>query len=483
MNYSSIIHQFKNKKILVVGDIMLDEYIFGTSTRISPEAPVPVINKSDKLLSPGGSANVANNLKQLGVKTFLVGSVGNDLSGKEIMGLLRSEGLDLKNIIQDSLKPTTVKTRIISNGQQIARIDQEEVCDISVNIQNQVLNRVSKVIRMQKPDAVIISDYNKGLITRKLCKEIIKLARKYKIFISVDPKGDNFSKYNGADLITPNKKEAEIVTSISLKNEKDVKAALKKLRLLSKTKSSIITRGKDGISYLNTSNSYKTVPAQEVNVYDVTGAGDTFISVFTLSFIISDSWDDSAYLANLASSLVVSTVGTTYTTGDELFKATTVKDENSKVMKLTDLKKIVSASKKSGDKIVFTNGCFDLLHPGHIKIIKESKKLGNTLIVAINSDSSVKKLKGPGRPVVKAAERAHLLALMDEVDFVIIFNELTPLKIIKELKPETITKGGDYKESDIVGSDYVKSLGGSVVTIPLLKNHSTSKLIKNISKN
>jgi len=482
MNYSSIIHQFKNKKILVVGDIMLDEYILGTSTRISPEAPVPVINKSGNVLSLGGSANVANNLKQLGVKTFLIGSVGNDQNGKSIADLLRSEGFDLKNIIKDSRKPTTVKTRIMSNGQQIARVDYEDTSEIQVNIQNRLINRVSKILKIQKPDAVIISDYNKGLITKKVSKEIIKLAVKFRAFISVDPKGEDFSKYSGANLITPNKKEAEIITGISLNNEKNIKAGLKKLLLLSKTKSALITRGKDGISYLNTAKSSKSVPAQQVNVYDVTGAGDTFISVFTLSFIISNSWNDSAYLANLASSLVVSSVGTTYTTRDELFKATTVKNENNKIVKLADLKRILSASRKNNEKIVFTNGCFDLLHPGHIKILKESKKLGDTLIVALNSDISVKKLKGRDRPIVKAEERAHLLALMYEVDFVVIFKELTPLRIITELKPDIITKGGDYKKEDIVGADFVKSIGGKVVTIPLLKTHSTSNLLKNISK-
>jgi len=482
MNYPSIIHQFKKKKILVVGDIMLDEYIYGTSTRISPEAPVPIINKTEKILSPGGSANVANNLKQLGVRTFLIGTVGNDPNSKEITGLLRSEGFDLKNIIKDSHKPTTVKTRIISNGQQIARVDDEDPTGISVNIQNQVLNRVSKTLRMQRPDAVIISDYNKGLITKKVSKEIIKLARKYGSFISVDPKGEDFSKYSGTDLITPNRNEAETVTGLNLKNEKEIKACLKKLLLLSKTKSALITMGKDGISFLNSNNSFNTVPAQQINVFDVTGAGDTFISVFTLSLVISKSWNDSAYLANLASSLVVSSVGTTYTTSDQLLRASAVKNENDKIIKLADLKKMLLASRKNGEKIVFTNGCFDLLHPGHIKILKESKKLGDILIVALNSDSSVKKLKGSGRPLVKEDERAHLLSLLEEVDFVVIFQELTPLKVIRELKPDIITKGGDYKKSEIVGSDFVKSKGGTVITIPLLKNHSTSRIIKSISK-
>lgn len=482
MNYTSIIHQFHDKKILVVGDIMLDEYIIGTSTRISPEAPVPVINKSGNVLSLGGAGNVANNLKQLGVQTFLIGSVGNDQNGKNLESLLKKEGFDLRNIIKSSRKPTTVKTRIISNGQQIARVDYEDTSEIQVNIQNQLINRVSKILRMQKPDAVIISDYNKGLVTKKVSKEIIKLAVKTKTFISVDPKVEDFSKYKGASLITPNRKEAEIVTGISLNNIKNIKAGLKKLLLISKAKSALITRGKDGISYLDTSGSTKTVPAEQVNVYDVTGAGDTFISVFTLCFIISKSWNDSAYLANLASSLVVSTVGTIYITRDELFKAAAVRNENNKIVKLADLKKILSASRKNNGKIVFTNGCFDLLHPGHIKIIKESKKLGDTLIVALNSDNSVKKLKGRDRPIVKAQERAHLLTLIDEVDFVVIFKELTPLKIIMELKPDIITKGGDYKKENIVGADFVKSIGGKVVNIPLLKNHSTTNLIKNISK-
>jgi len=483
MSYSSIIHQFHNKKILVVGDIMLDEYIIGTSTRISPEAPVPVINKSGYVLSLGGAANVANNLKQLGVQTFLIGSVGNDQNGMNIDSLLRKEGFDLKNIIKNSRKPTTVKTRIISNGQQIARVDHEDTSEIQVNIQNQLINRISKILRMQKPDAVIISDYNKGLITKTIFSEIFKLAKKSKTYISVDPKGNDFSKYKGANLITPNRKEAEVITGISLNNIKNIKTGLKKLLSLSNTKSALITMGKDGISYLDTAGKTKTVSAEQVDVFDVTGAGDTFISVFTLCFIISNSWNDSAYLANLASSHVVSKLGTTYTTRNELFKAASVMNENNKIVKLAELKKILSASRKNSDKIVFTNGCFDLLHPGHIKILKESKKLGDTLIVAINSDISVNKLKGKDRPIVKSEERAHLLALIDEVDFVVIFEDLTPLKIIKELKPDIITKGADYKKEDIIGADFIKSIGGKVVNIPLLKNHSTTNLIKNIYKN
>lgn len=482
MKYSSIINKFKSKTILVVGDIMLDKYIFGTTSRISPEAPVPVINKSRELLSPGGSANVANNLKQLSVKTFLVGTVGNDDSGKDIIKLLRDNGFDLKNIIRDSRKPTTVKTRLISDGQQIARIDNEDSSVISTSVQNQLLNRISRIIRAQKPDAIIISDYNKGLITNKICKEIIKLAGKFNVFVAVDPKGDDFLKYSGADLITPNIKEAEFITGLEISNERRIKAALKKILTISKTGSAIITRGKDGLSYINDENKFKTVPAQKVNVYDVTGAGDTFIAVFIISLIVSHSWEASAGLANLASSIVVSTVGTTFSTTDELLRATTNKNETSKIIKMSELKIILASSKNKGNIIVFTNGCFDLLHLGHIKILKESKKLGDTLIVGINSDSSVKKLKGKGRPVVKAVERTHLIALMEEVDFVVVFNELTPLELIRELRPDIITKGGDYKKSEIVGSKFVESYGGKVKIIPLLKSHSTSNLLINIQK-
>jgi len=345
MNYSSIIKNYKAKRILVVGDIMLDKYIFGTTTRISPEAPVPVINKSGELFSPGGSANVANNLKQLGVKTFLVGTVGNDDSGKDIIKLLRDNDFDLKNIIRDNRKPTTVKTRLISDGQQIARIDNEDSSVISPSIQKQLINRISKIIRAQKPDAVIISDYNKGLITNKICKEIIKLAGKFNAFVAVDPKGDDFLKYSGADLITPNIKESEFVTGLEINNERNIKAALKKIISISKTVSAIITRGKDGLSYINNENEFKTVPAQKVNVYDITGAGDTFIAVFTLSLIISNSWEASAGLANLASSIVVSTVGTTFSTSDELLRAAANKNETSKIIKMSELKKILASSK------------------------------------------------------------------------------------------------------------------------------------------
>lgn len=482
MNYSEIINRFKTKKILVVGDIMLDEYILGSSVRISPEAPVPVVNKSGEHFALGGSANVANNLRQLGVKTYLVGLVGKDIQGRKVKSLLKSEGFDEKNILTDSLKPTTLKTRIVSNGQQIARIDNEDSSDVSTNIENQLINRVSKVVRKEKPDAVILSDYNKGLITGKVSKQIIRLAQKCGAFISVDPKGEDFLKYSGADLITPNSKEAELVTGGKLDTEKEVKSTLKKLLTLSKAKSALITRGKDGASYLNSDGKFSSAAARKINVFDVTGAGDTFISVFTLSYIISGSWESSAQIANIASALVVSSFGTTHTNADELLKASIPDVAGSKIVKLSGLKKIVSLERKNNKKIVFTNGCFDLLHPGHIKIIRESKKFGDILIVALNSDSSVRKLKGSGRPIVDADERAHLIALMDDVDYVVIFNELTPLKLIKQIKPDIITKGGDYKKNEIVGSDFVNNNGGQVVTIPLLKNHSTSKLINKINK-
>ena len=482
MNYLSVINDFKNKKVLVIGDLMLDKYLFGTTSRISPEAPVPVISQSRTEYALGGAANVAKNVIDLGAKAYLIGTTGNDNNAVIVQDLLRNSGITSKYILKDRKKPTTLKTRIISDDQQIVRIDEESVNEISSNIQNQLINRISRVIKQNKPDAVIISDYNKGVITRRICKETIKMSKRSGAFIAVDPKGADFSKYEGSNVITPNRKEAEAVFGHTITNNIMVKA-LKKIKMLTKAEGILITKGKDGVSLIR-NNKIFDIPALKKHVYDVTGAGDTFISVFTLSALCSESWESAARIANIAASIVISNLGTTSVTKDRLtFEIKNLSHSHSKITNIKDLSKVLSVRKKKGDRVVFTNGCFDILHTGHLKVLKESRKLGDILIVALNSDKSVRKLKGKDRPVVSEDDRATMIASFDFVDYVIIFNDDTPLNTVKKLKPDIITKGGDYKREQVIGKSFVEGYGGSLRIIPLEKNKSTSDMLKKIKIN
>ncbi|MGI9533928.1 MAG: D-glycero-beta-D-manno-heptose-7-phosphate kinase [Thermodesulfobacteriota bacterium] len=482
MNYLSIINEFKNKKVLVIGDLMLDKYVFGTSSRISPEAPVPVISQSSTEFCLGGAANVAKNLTDLGAKTFLIGTAGIDNNAKILLNLLNKSGINTKNIIKDRNKPTTLKTRIISDDQQLVRIDEECGSDISLNIQNQILNRISRVIRINNPDAVIISDYNKGVITKKISREAIKIAKKSGAFVAVDPKGTDFIKYAGSNVITPNRKEAETVFGISISDNTALVKALRKINKETKTEGILITKGKEGVSFIRNNNVYD-IPAVEKQVYDVTGAGDTFISVFTLSALCSDSWQAAAYISNIAASIVISNLGTTSLTKDHLtIEVEKLSHSYSKVKNIKDLKLVLAEKRKNGEKVVFTNGCFDILHTGHIKILKESREQGDLLIVALNSDKSVRKLKGKDRPVVSEIDRATMISSFDFVDYVVIFNDDTPINTIKQLKPDLITKGGDYKKEQVVGKKVVESYGGKVKIIPLEKTKSTSEIFDKIRR-
>jgi len=483
MNHLPVINNFKNKKVFVIGDLMLDKYIFGTSIRISPEAPVPVIKQSSIEYTPGGAANVAKNIEDLGASAHLIGITGSDANAAILKRLLIKTSISTKNIITVRNRPTTVKTRIISDDQQIVRIDDECGSQISANTQNQLLSRISRVIRVNKPEAVIISDYNKGVITKKITQETIKLSKKLGAFISVDPKGADFSKYAGSSIVTPNRKEAELVFGQSIPGRTMMVKALKKIKNDINSEGLLITNGKEGVSFIR-NNKVFHIPAVKKHVYDVTGAGDTFISAFTLSALCSDSWETAAEIANVAASIVISNLGTTSVSKDQLTtEIEKLSHSYSKVKNLKELSKALSDRRRKREKVVFTNGCFDILHTGHLKILKESRKQGDLLVVALNSDKSVRRLKGKNRPVISEIDRATMISSFNFVDYVVIFNEDTPLKIIREIKPDVITKGGDYKKEQVVGKKYVESYGGKIKIIPLERNKSTSEILDQIKRN
>jgi D-beta-D-heptose 7-phosphate kinase/D-beta-D-heptose 1-phosphate adenosyltransferase len=482
MPISSIIKHFEEVNVLVIGDIMLDRYVWGRVKRISPEAPVPVLKVSDENLSLGGAANVAVNLKSLGAKVELYGVVGRDLEGEKLIDLLKQVEIKSEGIIFDPKRPTTTKTRLIAENQQIARVDREDTFPVSNDLEDELLNLLTKSTETQTPHGIIISDYAKGTINENLSAEIIKLAKQKGIFVAVDPKGGDFTKYKGASVITPNEREAEEICGFSIKDGKTLKKAFEILIEETDVDGLLITRGKQGISFYVKGGNVKTIPSEAREVFDVTGAGDTVISAFTLAFLSSNSWEDSVKIANLAAGIVVSRIGTaTVTRGDLLSHFENNKYSlNDKILTEEVLSVIIPRLKANGKKIVFTNGCFDLFHIGHLKLLREAKKLGDMLIVGINTDDSVKRLKGEGRPLISENDRADLIAALDFVDYVVLFQEDNPSELIKAIKPDVLVKGSDYKPENIIGREFVESYGGRIYTIPIVEGISTTYLLNKI---
>ena len=483
MNIKDIITKFRAQRVIVLGDLMLDRYITGDVERISPEAPVPVLKVAEEIETPGGAANVAQNIRALGSRVTLIGVTGRDPEGKRLRQTLRETGIGTGGMVTDASVNTTVKTRLMSSNQQIARVDYETRAPISPIAEKAIMAKLEKAIKGGKSDALIISDYAKGALTDNVLSHAIQLSKKTGILTVVDPKGDDFRKYRGADAITPNKRETETASGIEITDNRTLASAARKVLKLTHTGCVLITRGRDGITYLSKSGKPVTVQSVAKEVYDVTGAGDTVVSTFTLAFAASGALKESVQIANAAAGISVGRLGASQVTAKELTAHFENPDSSeSKILPADALSKRLTAHRSRGDKVVFTNGCFDLFHTGHLKLLTEAAKLGDVLVVAINSDSSVRKLKGSGRPFVKEEARAKLLSALDCVSYLTAFSEETPLNLIKKLKPDVLVKGGDYKARDVVGGDVVRSTGGTVKIIPLIEGVSTTSLAGKIKK-
>ncbi len=465
------LYQLKKGKILVIGDIILDEYLKGSVSRVSPEAPVPVLKPNNKELRLGGASNVAANVKSLGSRVELLGVVGRDEAGKKLRALLNNALI--KSSLTSSSKNTIHKLRLLAGQQQLLRLDIEQTFD-----QKEWISTKKYFSRKLKDfGSVIVSDYGKG--TLQDVPYIIKQAKKRDIPVFIDPKGNNFSKYRGAYIITPN--YLEFSTEVGgVKSEQDLNSKahnmIKKLSL----QGLLITRGQAGMTLFKKKKgkvNRSDFPTKARDVFDVSGAGDTVIASLAAAQSSGMTLEDSVKLANAAAGIVVGKPGTA---SPSLAELSISLNSGHSVLSKTEIKGLVKEAKKDLKKIVFTNGCFDLLHAGHITYLEEAKKLGDRLVVALNADSSVKKLKGAKRPINKLKERAKQIAALDSVDWVTSFTEDTPLKLIKELEPDILVKGKDYKVKDIAGSKEVLSKGGQVKTIKLVKGMSTSNLIKKI---
>ena len=456
--------------VLVFGDIILDRYISGSVDRVSPEAPVPVLKPSNEEIRLGGAANVALNLSSLGSNTTLIGVTGKDESSTQIIDLLKKN--NIKKALSKSNHPTISKLRILASQQQLIRIDNEE--EFSETDWQSSLSNYRKYINLKKNKVLIISDYEKG--TLRNIPLIIREAKKLKKIILVDPKGDDFSKYKSADIITPNFQEFErVVGKVNSEPEitKKGKDLIKSLNL----NSLLITRGSEGMTLLDKRNGKvvrEDFPTEARDVFDVSGAGDTVIASIAAGLAGGFSLSESIRLANLAAGIVVGKSGTATVNQAELVPYLGLSES---YVSFNEVKVYSKDLHERGKKIVFTNGCFDILHAGHVEYLEAAKELGDKLIVAINTDRSVRKLKGSSRPVNTLAHRAKVLASLQCIDKVVSFDEETPIKLIKAIRPDVLVKGGDYKLKDIVGHKEVSQSGGSVVTIPLVKGLSTSKII------
>jgi len=471
---------FSQQKILVVGDLILDEYLWGEVERISPEAPVQVVDVRREFITLGGAGNVVANLISLGGQVQVCGVIGHDANGQALLDELSSKGVSTDGIFKDPTRPTTRKSRVLAANQQVLRIDREVRQPIDPIWEEKIEQYLKQ--HLAENAVIILSDYHKGVLTENLLRKIISLGREQGKPVFVDPKGTSYPKYRNANYITPNQKEAAQATGIMIQGEEDVYKAGEKLLQELDLDGVILTRGKDGISLFRRGVAPVTLPTRAKEVFDVSGAGDTTLAALALGYVAGLPMDEAAELANLAAGVVVGKVGTATVTCEEILAACGCGQSlaGQKVKTLLELQDLIPRHRLQGQRIVFTNGCFDLLHVGHIKLLHEAKGFGDILIVAINDDDSVRRLKGPNRPCMPQGERAQLLSALNCVDYVVVFSEDTPEKLIAGLQPEVLVKGTDYRKREVVGWQVVESYGGSVKLVDLEQNISTSNLIARI---
>ena len=484
MNIETQLNNIKSKKVLVIGDIMLDKYYFGDAERISPEAPVPVLKKKNEKTVLGGAANVATNLIRAKQKVGVMSVIGNDVEGKELKAIFEEKKINTDLLIIDRERHTTVKTRMIgSNNAQMLRLDIEDTKNISEKVSETMLKKYEEKIK--EYDIIIISDYKKGLLDVKNTSKIIEIANKNNKMTLIDTKEASYEKYKNAYLIKPNLKELNELTKMNVNTDKEIVEAADELRKNTGAKYVLATRGKDGMTLVD-ENGFNHVKCASREVYDVSGAGDTVIAYVAASIVNGIEINDALKIANMAAGVEVSKMGTYAVSIEEVQKY--INEENDvdyedKILGLNKLQKIIKEKREHGKKVVFTNGCFDIFHVGHSRYLMDASRYGDILIVAVNSDSSVKKLKGPERPIVSENERMELLAALECVSYVVKFDEDTPIELIKKLKPDIITKGGDYKPEEVVGKEIVEAYGGEVIICPFVDGKSTTNIIKKIRAN
>ncbi|MGC9967019.1 MAG: bifunctional D-glycero-beta-D-manno-heptose-7-phosphate kinase/D-glycero-beta-D-manno-heptose 1-phosphate adenylyltransferase HldE [Syntrophobacteraceae bacterium] len=471
---------FEKIAVLVIGDVILDRYLWGRVSRISPEAPVPVVKVEGRTYRLGGAANVAANLASLGCRVSLLGTKGSDSFGERLSRLLAENGIEDHLLTLAAPRPTITKTRIMSQGQQLLRLDEEETGPIGPGESKALMDRALELI--ENASVVILSDYGKGILDIPCCSTLIRSARRKNLPVLVDPKGKDWTKYEGATCITPNTAELELTTGKQIISDETLMDAGRELIKNLRIDRLLITRGPKGMALFTRNDPPVVIPTQARDVFDVSGAGDTVIATTAAGIGAGLDWPDAARLANIAAGIVVGKVGTNPIRAEELALALR-QGQNGTQRKICDLASAlfsVNAWRAMGDSVVFTNGCFDILHVGHIRLLHAAAGEGERLVVGLNSDISIKRIKGAHRPILPQQDRASLLAALGCVDMVVIFEEDTPLALIKALRPDVLVKGADYTREAVVGHELVEGWGGRVVLAPLIENLSTTGIVERV---
>jgi D-beta-D-heptose 7-phosphate kinase/D-beta-D-heptose 1-phosphate adenosyltransferase len=470
---------FSRLKVLVVGDLMLDRYILGDVDRISPEAPVPVLRHAQRYERAGGAANVAMNLAGLGCQALLAGFWGEDTEKAELAAFLEAAKIDTAGVVTTPL-PTISKTRIIGRRQQLLRLDIESHEKPGAEDHQRLRERVEALVT--KVHAVVLSDYAKGALTPELCEAVIRAARAAGIPILADPKTPDFAKYSGATMVCPNLSELAAATGVSTHDMAALLAAGEAQRREHELTYLCVTMSEKGIRVLSDRGEFYS-PARAREVFDVSGAGDTVIATLAASLAGGLQVETAVELANLAAGIVVGKVGTVPIAQHELIAALTPSSGirgGEKVLDRERLAKRVAEWRAAGETIVFTNGCFDILHIGHVTLLEDCHRFGSKLVLGLNSDASVCRLKGPTRPVVGENERARVMAALAAVDAVVLFEEDTPIELIRAVRPDVLVKGGDYSVETVVGHEIVIAAGGRVEIVPTVEGFSTTNIVKKL---
>ncbi|MCK4751830.1 MAG: bifunctional heptose 7-phosphate kinase/heptose 1-phosphate adenyltransferase [Planctomycetes bacterium] len=474
-------------KVLVVGDFMLDVYIYGDALRISPEAPVPVLKVTEKKYNCGGAGSVACDLAALGAVPICLGIIGQDKNGEIVKKMLNEIEADISGFLSVSDRPTISKQRLIGlaqhrHQQQLFRMD-EECTDPLSDEQNKTILQTYKD-KLTQADIVCLQDYNKGLLEPALCKEMIELAKAANKKILVDPSLDgDYSKYTGATLVTPNRQETSVAVGFDIKDEDTAAKAAKTLIEKLKLEAVVITLDKEG-AYLKAGEISEIVPTRPRSVYDVSGAGDVVLATLATTLAAGCDYKMAVQLSNITGGIEVEKFGTATVTIEEIINeiVSQNRDKGGKVRSSDSLVTELGYHRRQNETIVFTNGCFDVIHRGHIEFLQFCKSQGDIVVLGLNSDSSVKTIKGPDRPINNQYDRAAVLAAMETVDYIAVFDEPDPLELIKKVKPDVLIKGQDWADKGVVGQEFVESCDGKVVLAPLVEGKSSTNVIEKIKK-
>ncbi len=487
-----ILNPAKPPRVLVVGDFMLDRYIWGTSGRISPEAPVLVVKATDEEERVGGAGNVCSNLAAMGAKVTAVGVVGRDEAGQTLRRLLQEQAISTAGLVTTNTRPTTRKSRIIAQHQHLLRIDREDSRPLQDDIQTRVAQHLKRVAK--RADVILVSDYAKGLITPDLMKIAVAAGRSVGIPVVVDPKAEDFRIYRGATVIKPNLNEFRQAILIQTgkplseaerpdtQEERRMETAGKKLLKQLQADAIVVTLGKDGMQLIQQGKRMQAFETQEQETFDVTGAGDTALAAIGFVLAGGHALGCALQIANVAAGAAVTKVGTAPVGRTEIIHRLEDLSHQitAKTKTLDDLVPLLNARRSRKQKIVFTNGCFDVLHVGHIGLLKYARKQGDLLVVGLNSDASIARLKGPGRPILQQLERAQILAALEDVDYIVIFDQTSVLPVVKRVRPDILVKGADYQKSEVVGQAFVETYGGIVRRAPLVEGISTTNIVNKI---